>query len=425
MTIAESRRPARSSLALPEAVDVLVHAGRLLFANGQTTQRTGRLIEALAMSLGFRAEALFHWGSLYLHVSDDDQSLSSVTGVEPLGVHMGRVAATMRIVDQARDGLIDKAAMRSRLDAVDKIPPVSLARFVLLAAAGAAGLGVIFGASNPLTVLLIAFSAGSGAALRRALAKTADNVFVQPFCAALLAGLIGAAAILWRLDVLQRLVVVCPCMVLVPGPHFLNGAIDMLRARIALGAARVIFASLTVVAISAGLLIGLALGGASLPAAQAAAPVPLLYDFLAAGVAVAAYGTFFSMDWRLLPAPMAIGMVAHAARWLAIACGCGVATGALIACLIVGCIVTPVSHRLHLPFAALGFASVVSLIPGVFLFQMAGGLVDLVSLGADAPPSVLAGVVTNGFSAFVILLAITLGLILPKMMIEKFAPQMA
>jgi len=43
--------------------------------------------------------------------------------------------------------------------------------------------------------------------------------------------------------------------------------------------------------------------------------VPLFCDVIAAGVAVAAYGTFFSMPWRMLPIPMLIGMLVHAARW--------------------------------------------------------------------------------------------------------------
>jgi hypothetical protein len=36
---------------------------------------------------------------------------------------------------------------------------------------------------------------------------------------------------------------------------------------------------------------------------------------IAAGCAVAGFGTFFSMPWRLLPFPIAVGMLAHAARW--------------------------------------------------------------------------------------------------------------
>src|SRR5215471_9733166 len=47
----------------------------------------------------------------------------------------------------------------SQLAAIRHLSPVSLARFVLLTAAGAAALGVIFGATYWLTLVLIAFSA--------------------------------------------------------------------------------------------------------------------------------------------------------------------------------------------------------------------------------------------------------------------------
>ena len=69
---------------------------------------------------------------------------------------------------------------------------------------------------------------------------------------------------------------------------------------------------------------------------------------------VAGFGTFFSMPWRLLPFPMAVGMLAHAARWAMISrAGAQVAAGALVASILVGIIVTPVADRLRLPFAAL------------------------------------------------------------------------
>jgi uncharacterized membrane protein YjjB (DUF3815 family) len=88
--------------------------------------------------------------------------------------------------------------------------------------------------------------------------------------------------------------------------------------------------------------------------------------------------------------------------------------------MIVGTIVTPVSHRLRLPFGALAFASVVSLIPGVFLFQMASSLVTVAAHGWVAPIDLLPEAVSNAMSAFLIMLAMTVGVIVPKMLIDHF-----
>ena len=129
------------------------------------------------------------------------------------------------------------------------------------------------------------------------------------------------------------------------------------------------------------------------------------------------------MPWRMLPIPILIGILAHALRWAAISlAGASVATGALVACLVVGTLTTPIADRLRLPFAALAFASVVSLIPGVFLFRMAGGFVGLVALGRTASPDLLFGVIADGTTVILIILAMTFGLILPKMGIGHFYP---
>jgi hypothetical protein len=62
----------------------------------------------------------------------------------------------------------------------------------------------------------------------------------------------------------------------------------------------------------------------------------------------------------------------------------------------------------------------VSLIPGVFLFRMAGGLVDLVTLGSHAPQELLIEVITDGATAVLIVLAMSFGLIVPKLCMEYF-----
>ena len=150
-------------------------------------------------------------------------------------------------------------------------------------------------------------------------------------------------------------------MILIPGPHILNGALDLAALRIPLGSSRLGFATLTVFSICAGLVIGLALGRSDLPAFEPARQVPLWLDTIAAGVAAASYGIFFSMPVRVLVWPVLAGMVAYAARWEAMSVlGMNAILGTGIACLIVGMSLVPIAQRLRLPFAAM-----VSLIPGV------------------------------------------------------------
>ncbi|UGA46029.1 threonine/serine exporter family protein [Bradyrhizobium quebecense] len=114
-------------------------------------------------------------------------------------------------------------------------------------------------------------------------------------------------------------------------------------------------------------------------------------------------------------------MLGHAARWALISlAGANVATGALVACILVSIVVAPVVDRLHLPFAALGFSAVVSMMPGFFLFEAASAMVELVSLGPHAPVTLLMSIAANGATAFLVILAMTFGLILPRMLLEHF-----
>src|SRR5271156_5069678 len=225
-----------TDMSLEERADLILAFARVLYVNGQSTDQTLGVAEQVGHSLGLRAKILPRWGELQLQADDGTARLISAMAT------------------------INTIAQRS---------PAPTWLFTLAAAAGAVALAVIFGVQHLSAAALIFASAAGGAILRRSLARYSDNVFLQPFCAALLAGVIGALAVRYQLSSSLRLVAVCPCMVLVPGPHVLDGALDIIKGRIDLGAARLIYAGLVIVAISTGLLIGLALLGVALPVGQA------------------------------------------------------------------------------------------------------------------------------------------------------------
>lgn len=389
-------------------IDTVLSAAVLLHDNGQSTDMTLIAADRLNRGLGVNCTLIPSWSSM-VAIAPGAPVRASAT--KPVGVNMRRVAAAMRMMDRAEDGPLDRRVVRQALSDAAGLGNSSAVAFIVACATGAAALSVVFGANDVRTIALVAVSAAIGGAFRRALGRFGIDALVQVFTAATVAGLGGAIAAHLGHGETAGLAAVCPAMVLVPGPHILNGALDLLTSRIVLGLARLGYATVLLAAIAAGLVLGLRLGGQTLPLSSADVRVAFYPDVLAAGVAAASYPVYFSMPYRMIGWPVAAGMAAHAAHWWSITVWhASLATAALIACVIVGTALAPIAYRLRIPFTAIGFAAVVALVPGMYMFRTLAGLVQLAG-GATMP--LLTATVSDGAAAALVVAAMAIGLAVP------------
>ena len=358
-----------------ERYDALLAATALLYANGQTTHMTMTAVERLNRGLELDAVVVPSWPMLTLTAAGDRTTVLTAP-VSPTAINMRKVAAMMAVVDRAQDGPLELEHVTRGVTEADAQNITGTASFAVACATGAAALSVIYGAAQPMAVLLVALAAAVGGLLRRWSGAAGAGPLVQAFIAAALAGMVGAGATHLDLGPSAALVAICPAMVLVPGPHILNGALDLLDLRMTLGLARLAYGLLVLTAIAGGLILGLHAGGQTLAVSAPSSSAPFVVDVLAAGVAAASYSVYFSMRWRMIGWSVAAGMLAHAAHWYALDAGANLPIAAFVSCLLVGALLVPISHRMRIPFAGIGFAAVVALVPGVFVFRTLAGFVE-------------------------------------------------
>lgn len=395
-----------------EALALIASASATLQVSGESTSVTLTAVERMNRGLGTQVTLLPSWNAATLiDAGSTPTPAMRIVPAPPTGIAMNTVARLMRTIDRLGAGKATQADLSEALTEVKKMRPASIWLFLLACATASAALAVIFGAQDLTAIGLAAGSAVLGGVARRALGHAHVGPIGQVFAAALIAGLIGGFAVHADVSSALRLVAVCPAMILVPGPHILNAALDLLNLRIPLGFARLGYAGLLLLSIGTGLALGLAAFGTGLPPAPPGREVPLALDVIAAGVAAASYPVYFAMPLRLIVWPVVVGAVAHGLRWFVMdVWGWNIAVGAFVACLFVGFALAPVAHSKHIPFAGIGFAAVVSLVPGVFVFRTIDAVGALTFAGNTPEPF---AAFTDGATAVLVIMAMAVGLVIP------------
>lgn len=397
---------------------VLLEAAASLLANGAATDDVVDLVHQAYRGGGGGGQTLTvipTWGELHVtRRSPFREGRVVVLPSTPVGMSVNRVMATTSAAVRALNRAPDLVSIRADVLTAAALPPLPVPVFAAGAAAGACSLAAIFG-QRGLAFVFIALAGAVGAVVRRAILRGGGGPLIQDAAAAFVAGL--AAVLARRLGSITdiTLIAAAPCMILLPGPHLLNGALDLLAYRLPLGLARLGFAGLALASLSVGLLSGLAAGGLTFPLLAPSAVVPFWVDVVAGGVAAACYAISYAAPLRIVAWPAVIGAAAHAAHWaMTEDLGAAPAVAATVASLLVGVVMVPVARRHHLPFAGVAFASVVSMLPGIFIFALSSGLLAVARPGRAAGGVLLHEVTANAVTTVLVIAGLTLGLAAPK-----------
>jgi uncharacterized membrane protein YjjB (DUF3815 family) len=256
---------------------------------------------------------------------------------------------------------------------------------------------------------------GLGLLVRRELGRRHFALLALPLAAAFLGAVFGGLAIRLGWAWSPELVLIVPALMLVPGPHLINGLFDLIDNHLPMALSRL--------GLAAGVLLASALGVAL--GVELTLPVPfvpertadadhlnLVTDMVLAGVVTCGFAVFYNTARRHLGMATVGGMAAHGLRFLALEAGCSLQAATFLGGLTVGALSAWMARFGKAPVAVLAFAGAVTMVPGLSLYRALGGALQLAREPGLAAPRAVDGMLGNALHGGLVVSALGLGLLL-------------
>jgi uncharacterized membrane protein YjjP (DUF1212 family) len=386
-------------------------SARLLLEYNLRSQSIEQRIERIARHLGVELQAIVGYRVVTL-AFEDGRSLHA--RAPELRINVAVSTGVRHVLDELSLDRMSLDEATKSLEALERLPPshrrqVVVLLFGLAAAAIAWLLRADWGA-----IALSGVSSALGLIARQELAKRSVIVFAQPFVGGLIGAALGGLATRLGWTETPGFCLIVPALMLVPGPHLINGVHDILENHIQTGVSRLGLAASILLATALGVALGAwaTLGLATVSTAVSeATPLTLPLDAALAGLAACGFGAFYNTPWRVLWVSILCGVVGHGLRYVCLD-HMSVEIATLFACLAIGLIANMAANRLRLPFAALSFAGAVPMMPGVFIYQSLAGAIRLSAAGTVVDQTLASTTVALSFKSVFVVGAIAIGLLI-------------
>jgi uncharacterized membrane protein YjjB (DUF3815 family) len=290
-------------------------------------------------------------------------------------------------------------------------------------AVSAAALAALLGADSA-AVATAGLSTAMGLVIRQGLHRRRYSLLALPFAAAFVGGVAGSVAIRFGWTHTPELALIVPCLMLIPGPHLINGLLDLVDNYIPMSLARLGLAAGILLAACLGLLVGVEFVFPALPEATRsfeAARLGVVADMLLAAAVTAGFAVYYNTPWPQLGLAMMGGALGHGLRTLALEFGLNLEGATFLGGFAVGAISSWIARAKVAPVAVVAFAGAVTMMPGLQMFGALYGAVCVTRLQSQAELPAVTAVLANAVQAATVVAALGLGLIIATRTIHALA----
>lgn len=397
--------------------DAVLRFGELMLGAGASSARVRDSMERIAVALGLdHLECRVGMTDIVMSAHRGAIYRTRVAEVGHIAVDAGRITALRRLVHDVADG-VTVADLQAQLDRIQSVPPRYPTSLRVAAAALACAAFAFLNNGGWQEAIAVAIAVALGQWVRILLVRARVNEFLLVFLAAVVA-LLGYLGVVAVMDVAGIEVVghdaalTSAVLFLVPGFPLVTGAMDLARRDLHAGIARIVYASLVLLATGTAVW-AVAATFHSSPIATAPVmvgePALSLLRLVAGFVGVLGFAILFATPWRIALTASVIGAVANVGRLALVDHGTPAAVAAAAAGLAVGIGAFAVSRWVRSPRVALTVPGVIIMVPGAASYRAIVATIDGDTVSA----------VQNGVQAIFVVVALTIGLTVARILTER------
>ena len=401
--------------------EFLAYAGRLLLEYNASTGAIHRALLATANEISTEeCQVAISYNGIAVSLGMEKPILLPV---RELRYNSAVYVAVHQILRQVRRSEVEIKDALLHLKHIEiEYPPHSRWVAVLHLGIASAGLAALLGGDMG-SVVVAGLATAIGLIARQALGRRHFSLLTLPFVAAFIGAFFGCLALRLGWTDSPGLALIVPSLMLIPGPHLINGLMDVVDNFLPMSLARLGLAAAILLASTLGIVLGIEIMHFDPPAAEASAvhKLNLVSDMILAGIVTCGFAIYYNTAWRHIGMAMFGGMVGHGLRFLALQSDWRLDTATFLGGFAVGCVSAWMAQRKNTPVAIMGFAGAVTMMPGTQIYRALAGLIDI----ARAPNSIeiprMKDTLGYALQSLIVVAALALGFIIAMRTVWMFS----